>query len=145
MTLAPLKQARRGFDIDLLDGQANEDALVRHLLDTRVEVKFDDWCCGRNGRRATGNIALEYEQRCRDGVVRPSGIHPESTQAEILAINYDDEQWLWLPMATAQEYARRAIRDGRERWLGDGNNHHNALVPAVWFVQGPPADLEAVA
>lgn len=128
-------QARSGFDIDLLDGKVKEDAFIRLLTDTRYEVKFDDYCCGRNGRPRTANIALEFRQRCRDGEVRPSGVSSQSTRADVLAVEYDDGCWFIVPMERARELARKAIAEdpGRGRWIGDGGNHFNVLVPAEWF------------
>ena len=126
------------FDKDLREGQAREDAFVHVLLRSRVEHKRDRKCAD------TGNVAIEYEQRCRDGEIRPSGI--SITKAHRYAIEFFSERWLIVPVEDVKELARRAIREGRDRWIGDEGNHHNALVPIDWFL--PVAyqpTLEAVA
>ena len=119
------------FDIDLREGKAREDAFVHVLLRSRVEHKRD-----KKAAR-TGNLALEYEQRCSDGVVRPSGIM--ATEAQFWAHEYASECWLVLPTETVKAITRRAIEAGKTAWIGDGKNHHNALVPIQWFVQSPKA------
>lgn len=115
------------FDKDLREGKAREDAFVHVLLRSTVEHKRDHKCV------QTGNIAIEYEQRCRDGEIRPSGIG--ATKAERYAIEYARERWMVLPTEDVKRLARRAIKDGRHRWIGDENNHHNALVPFGWFLE----------
>lgn len=110
-----------GFDKCLREGEAREDAFVDVLLRSKVEHKSD------RASRKTGNIAIEYQQRCRDGVLRGSGI--TITQAGRYAVEFDDDCWLLLPTERVKDLARRAIREGRHRWIGDGNNHHNALIP----------------
>lgn len=117
------------FDKDLREGQAREDAFVHVLLRSRVEHKRDHKCV------VTGNVAIEYEQRGRDGVVRNSGVG--NSEAERYAIEFAPECWLIIPTERVKALARRAIRAGRERWIGDGNNHHNALVPFGWFLEEP--------
>lgn len=117
------------FDKDLRDGQAREDAFVHVMLRARVEHKRDHKCV------ATGNIAIEYEQRCRDGLVHTSGI--AKTEADRYAIEFAPECWLVIPTERVKALAKRAIRAGRHRWIGDGNNHHNALVPFTWFLEEP--------
>jgi hypothetical protein len=124
------------FDKDLRFGEAREDAFINVLLRARVEHKSDRKCC------ETGNIAVEFEQRCRDGVVRPSGI--ALTKAERWAVEFDSECWLILPTNVVKAIAREAYDAGQHRWIGDGNNHHNVLVPIERFVVRPTASLEVV-
>ena len=125
------------FDKDLREGKAREDAFVYVLLRARVEHKRDHKCV------ETGNVAIEYEQKCRDGEVRPSGI--ALTKADRYAIEFAAECWLVLPTEHMKELAKRAIREGRHRWIGDGNNHHNALVPFIWLLDDGAAGQTALA
>lgn len=121
------------FDKDLRFGEAREDAFVHVLLRSRVEHKRDRKCA------FTGNVAVEYEQRFADGDIRPSGI--AVSRAGFYAIEYDAEHWLLLPLEALKELAREAIRQERDRWIGDGENHHNALIPFEWF--DPTSDRQA--
>ena len=115
------------FDIDLRQGEAREDAFVHVLLKSRVEHKHDK----KAGR--TGNIAVELAQKCKDGLVRPSGVN--ATEAERWAIEYAPECWLILPTSRVRALAMLAMNNGLAQWIGDGGNHHNALVPIEWFVR----------
>lgn len=121
-----------GFDIDLRYGEAREDAFVHVLLRSKVEVKSD------RKARETGNVAVEYEQVGTDGQARPSGI--ATTEADWYAVEYDAGRWQLIETAQLKELARRAIRANRHKWIGDNDEHHNALVPLQWFV----APLEPV-
>ena len=125
------------FDKDLREGQAREDAFVHTLLRSRVEHKRDKKCAD------TGNVAIEYEQVCRDGEKRKSGI--SITEADRYAIEFSPERWLIVPVEDVKELARLAIAEGRHRWIGDNNNHHNALVPLEWFFNVDQPQLKAVA
>lgn len=126
------------FDKDLREGKAREDAFVHVLLRARVEHKRDKKAVD------TGNLAIEYEQRCRDGEIRGSGI--AITKADRYAIEFAPECWLVLPTERVKEMTRLAIKEGRHRWIGDGNNHHNALVPFTWLLsEGRSNHLQEVA
>lgn len=127
MTYAP------DFDKDLRFGEAREDAFVHVLLRSRVEHKTDRKCV------ETGNVAVEYEQRCRDGEIRKSGI--SLSKADRYAIEFVPDRWLIIPLDELKMLARRAIQEGKHKWIGDGNNHHNALVPFAWFRE-VPGDIE---
>ena len=122
------------FDIDLREGKAREDAFVHILLRSRVEHKHD-----KKARR-TGNIAIEFEQRSSDGEIWPSGV--SITTAEYQATEYAPACWLLTPTEDYKALARRAIREGKHRWVGDGENHHNALVPIEWFVRLKTEDVK---
>lgn len=115
------------FDIDLREGQAREDAFVHVLLRSRVEHKRD-----KKAAR-TGNVAIEVAQLCRDGQHRDAGVMV--TNAESFAIEFFPECWLLLPTEYVRQLARRAMQENRHRWIGNGNNHLNALVPIEWFVR----------
>lgn len=117
--------ARAGFDIDLADGQANENALAEILALTageRIEVKTDYWAA------RTGNVAIEYRQHGR-----PSGI--STTTAEWWALHLVSLGWFVVETERLKALARQAIRTGRHKRIGDGNNFDNALVPVEWLVR----------
>ncbi len=113
--------ARSGFDIDLRDGQAREDAFVHVFLKARVEHKSDEKC------RYTGNLFVEYEQHGR-----PSGI--AVTEADWWATEFDDDSWVIIPTERMKELARRAVQEGRAAAGGDDDNYKGALVPIEWVV-----------
>ena len=114
------------FDADLLPGNVREDAFARVLCSARFEHKRD------YKATETGNIAIEYQVR-KGEAVEDSGI--AITTAEWWVIEFAPSCRLVLPTETVKRLARVAIRDGRHRWIGDGNNHHNALVPFEWFLR----------
>lgn len=118
------------FDIDLREGKAREDAFVHVLLRSQVEHKRD-----KKAAR-TGNVAVEIAQLCSDGVHRPSGIM--STTAQFWAVEFCPECWLLLPTEYVRSLAHRAKGMNLDRWIGDGNNHLNVLIPIEWFVRGQP-------
>lgn len=115
------------FDCDLREGKARENAFVHVLLRSRVEHKRD-----KKAAR-TGNIAIEVAQLCSDGEHRNSGVMV--TTAESFAIEFFPECWLLLPTEYVRNLARRAMDEDRHRWIGDNNNHLNALIPIEWFVR----------
>lgn len=114
------------FDIDLRHGEAREEAFVHVLLRSRVEHKRDKKAF------STGNVAVEIKQKCSDGIVRPSGIM--ATTAEFWAVEYFQECWLILPTEYVRSLADAAIAEEKAAWIGDGDNHFNALIPLGWFV-----------
>lgn len=126
------KKPYETFDVDLRDGKAREDAFVHVLLRSRVEHKRDFLCV------ETGNLAIEYQQKDRDGLVRPSGI--SITEADYYAFEFLENRWMLVLTAELKNLTRRAIKDGRHKWIGDGNNHHNALVPIGWLIREGAAD-----
>lgn len=65
-----------------------------------------------------------------------------ATTAQFFAVEFFPECWLILPTEYVRNLARRAMRMDLHRWIGDGGNHLNALVPIEWFVRlPPPAEL----
>ena len=116
-------KARSGFDVDLRDGEAREDAFVYTFLRARVEHKSDEAC------RRTGNVFIEYRQKGR-----PSGI--AVTTAERWAIEYDGDCWLVVPTPRLKAITRLAYRDPKKRVKGgDGNQYDGVLVPVEWLVR----------
>lgn len=114
--------AREGFDIDLLEGKAREDAFAHLITRARVEVKSD-----RIARR-TGNVFVEYEQKSR-----PSGIL--TTTADWWTFEVNDECYLFVPTARVKAVARyvydtypERVKDG-----GDFNRYRGVLVPVDWL------------
>ena len=117
------------FDIDLRDGKAREDAFVEVMLRSKVEHKRD-----KKAAR-TGNVAIEITQTLRSGDTVPSGVMV--TTAERFAIEFFPECWLVLPTEYVRKLARLGAQQDRKKWIGDGNNHLNVLVPIEWFVKLP--------
>ena len=62
--LAPSKENRKKFDIDLEYGQVREQLVADMLQDKKIEVKSE-----RDMWQRTGNIAIEYQS-----YGKPSGI-----------------------------------------------------------------------
>lgn len=115
--------ARAGFDIDLLDGKAREDAFAYVLLKAKVEHKSDEKC------RITGNVFVEYRQKGR-----PSGL--ATTTAEWWAIEFDKDSWLLMPTERLRALARQAYKDPRRRVSGgDNNQYEGVLIPVEWLVR----------
>lgn len=124
------------FDGDLAEGKVAEDAFARILLGTRElwEHKKDRQCS------QTGNVAIEFEtSRFPDGAGDrwPSGI--AVCEAYWFVIEFAAEQRLVMPTEAVKDVARVALRDGRDRWIGDNHRFHNVLVPVGWFVATPKA------
>ncbi|MGH9380673.1 MAG: hypothetical protein ACRD2Z_08690 [Thermoanaerobaculia bacterium] len=120
------------FDKDLRFGEAREDAFVHVLLRSRIEHKSDRQC------QSTGNLAIEFEQVCRDGQTRGSGI--QLTEADRMVFEYADDCWLVVPTGVVKALARRAYAQGKHKWMGDGDNHHCVLIPIERFVHRPPVE-----
>lgn len=120
--------ARKGWDIDLADGEARENAFRDVLLRRYVEHKRDFKCA------STGNIAVEYETSAEPNGVGdrwPSGI--AVTTSDLWAVEYAPEAWLLLRTQVMKGFAREAIRRDLHRWIGDDSRYHNALIPFHWF------------
>jgi hypothetical protein len=125
--------AREGFDKDLLFGQAREDAFLRRVLGgTYLEHKSDQRA------RETGNLFIEYETSTHSrglGEIRPSGI--SVTKAELWAIEFDDDSWIFCPTERIRHLKDEAVHRAMTVWGGDYNRFHGALVPLVWVVRAP--------
>ncbi len=117
------------FDIDLRDGKAREDAFVHVMLRSKVEHKRD-----KKAAR-TGNIAVEIAQTNRNGETVDAGVNV--TTAQFWAVEYFPECWLILPVEYVKKLARLGSQQDRSKWIGDGGNHLNVLVPIEWFVRLP--------
>lgn len=117
------------FDIDLRDGKAREDAFVHVMLRSKVEHKRD-----KKAAR-TGNIAIEIAQTLRNGDTVDAGVM--ASTAEFFAVEYAPECWLVLPTEYVRTLARLGAQQDRKRWIGDGGNHLNVLIPIEWFVKLP--------
>lgn len=119
--------ARSGFDIDLLEGKAREDAFAYVILKARIEHKCDEKC------RVTGNIFIEYRQKGR-----PSGI--SVTTADWWAIEYDENCWILIPTKRLKALARRVAADVKRRVKGGDNNQYDGiLIPIEWLVRAVKA------
>lgn len=122
------------FDTDLLEGKARQDAFARLLCTARFEHKRDYLA------KDTGNIAVEFQTRKGDEIVA-SGI--SITTAEWWVVEYDDDCRLVVPTEHVKRLARLAIKANKSAWIGDGNNHRNALVPFHWFLKPPLSEVSA--
>lgn len=121
------------FDIDLLAGKVSEDSVARLLCSTRFEVKLDRLAA------ITGNLAVEYEVKKGEQIER-SGI--SITTAEWWIVEFSKKSFLVFHVDIVKRLARLAIKQGRHKWIGDGGNHHNALVPFFWFLRAEPSEVE---
>lgn len=117
------------FDIDLREGKAREDAFVNVMLRAKVEHKRD-----KKAAR-TGNVAIEIAQKLRNGDHEESGVM--CSTAGYFAVEYFPECWLILPTEYVRKLARLGVQQDRHKWIGDGGNHLNVLVPIEWFVKLP--------
>lgn len=127
-------QSRHGFDIDLRDGQAKEDAVARLLMGTgpRVEVKTD------HKALMTGRVFLEFEQAGPpSNQPRPSGV--AITVAEWWAtvlMDHDRIHGVLLnPTAYLRELGRAAYRKGYTAKGGDNDRYRGVLVPLGWLLK----------
>jgi len=127
-------QSRRGFDVDLRDGQMMEGELSRILAlgGDRIEVKTD------HKAHETGRLFLEFEQAGPPSfVTRPSGV--AITVAEWwVHILMDGEHILAVlinPTEHVKAIGRIAYRKGMEAKGGDDDLYRGVLVPLAWFLR----------
>lgn len=116
--------ARAGFDIDLRDGKAREDAFAYVVLRARVEVKSDQIA------RRTGNVFVEYQQKGR-----PSGI--ATTEADWWAFEVNDDCFVLVPTERVKlvaDYVMANCPDKRKDG-GDYNMYKGVAVPVNWLLQ----------
>jgi hypothetical protein len=122
--------ARKGFDKDLLDGQAREDAFVRTMFrGAYIEHKLDEKA------RETGNLCIEFEtSKLPDGFgeKEPSGV--SVCESERWAQEFDEDCWVLLPTSRI----RRLVGPAWKVWGGDHNRFHLALIPWRWLLKPPP-------
>lgn len=116
--------ARRGFDLDLRDGESAENRLLDIIQSGNglVEVKSD-----KQAQR-TGNIFVELEYRGQ-----PSGL--TSTEAEWWAYEVDED--VFVLMKT--ERLRKLARVRRKLPGGDHDMSTGVLLPLTKLVGGPNA------
>lgn len=115
--------SRSGFDVDLREGEAREDAFVYTFLKARVEHKCDMKC------KTTGNIFIEYES-----FGKPSGIAVST--ADYFAIEYDESSWLIIPTTKLKSFARLAYKEASRRVNGgDNDKSKGVLVPITWLIR----------
>ena len=116
--------AREGWDKDLRDGKAREDAFVHTLLGDKVEVKSDGIA------RRTHRVFIEYAQRSkRDGRWRPSGIVVST--AHRWAIEVAPGCWVIVPRVHLAAVVQRLWRERPDlrKEGGDYNGYRGVLVP----------------
>ena len=107
----------QGFDIDLLNGQAIENALREILVDPTLEVKDERRKCPH-----TGNIFVEYTQ-----YGRPSGI--QITSAKYWAVCYAEGCFLIVPVHYLKRIADRKWKRGHMVNGGDYDMYRGVLIP----------------
>ena len=112
--------ARKGFDLDLRDGQAAENKLLDIIQSGNglVEVKSDKLA------RQTGNVYVETQYRGN-----PSGI--TSTEADWWAIEVDDD--VFVLMKT--DRLRELIKYRRDMPGGDNDWSKGKLLPVERLVR----------
>lgn len=127
-------QSRKGFDIDLREGIANEDSLAAILRSggPRVEVKTD------NKALSTGRVFLEFEQAGPPTYKpRPSGV--AITVAEWWATILTDKDCIHGILLNTVEHLRSlgrvAYRKGYTAKGGDFDMYRGVLVPLGWFLK----------
>jgi hypothetical protein len=123
-------QARRGWDLDLRDGVEREAAFGNVARLGLVEHKRDF------GYQRTGNLYVEFSQRCSDGVWRRSGI--ATTEAEHWAFEFLPNHWLLVPTGRLLQIARRVYLEQPQRVVfgGDNNGTKGVLIPMAMLVKG---------
>ncbi len=120
------------FDLDLAAGKLREDAFGRLLCSTRFEHKRDYWAV------RSGNLAIEIEQKQKNGEVKPVLM---TNTSEWWALEYREDCRLVLPKDFIHKLVAHALTAKLTKWIGDGHNHHNALIPFSWFLN-PPWSVE---
>lgn len=121
MTSGP---SRRGFDIDLREGEVHEGELARilALVGPRIEVKTD------HKAAHTGNVFVEYAQPTgRSGIA--------ATTAEWWAFNIVGQCIVIVATERLRALARRAWHENRKTRGGDYNRYHGVLVPVEWLTR----------
>ena len=108
------------FRYDLEVGQEGERLVDALFKSKRIEVKRDSWV----GR--TGNIAIEYESRGK-----PSGIATSEAEYWIIIFSreYEDKVMLVLETKRLKEVARKYLKDGSVKYMGDSNTSKAVLIP----------------
>lgn len=113
-----------GFDVDLRDGKAREDAFAYIVLRARVEVKSD------RKAKDTGNVFVEFEQKGR-----PSGIRV--TTADWWAFEVNRDCFVLVPtvrvravMEWVMENHPHMVKRG-----GDFDNYMGVCVPVNWLLR----------
>lgn len=123
-------QARAGWDLDFRWGKESENKL-REIFGGEgitIEVKRDSQAL------RTGNIFIEVSHLTYDkNYEKPSGI--SVSEADVWAIEWREDRWMFLPREHLMEYVNRAKKEGRMKWGGDYNRSYGALIPLKWMVK----------
>lgn len=127
-------QSRRGFDLDLRDGQMKEGELGRILAlgGSHIEVKTD------YKASQTGNVFVEYEQAGPPSfVARPSGV--AITVAEWWVTVLMDQEAVQCVLVNPTEYIKKVGRIALGKGLtskgGDNDLYRGVLVPLGWLLR----------
>ena len=114
--LAPSKENRKKFDIDLEYGQVREQQVADMLQDKKIEVKSE-----RDVWQKTGNIAIEYES-----YGKPSGINATESDYWFHNLCIGDETFATLVFDTAS--LKRIISNlDKKRSVSGGDNNASRM------------------
>ena len=117
-----------GFDVDLREGQAREDALVHVFLRAKVEVKRD------RRARTSGKVFIEFHDHQKTGGRGgPSGLN--ITTAHYWALEYDDHCWVIVPTERLKALCDRAAYERGTVRGGDYDRSEGVLIPLQWLVR----------
>ncbi len=123
--------ARKGFDLDLRDGQMSERAFGHVLWGPRTEIKRDEKAA------QTENLFVEFMQPDGRGGMVPSGILV--TTADQWAFHVGgDLCWIVVPTPRLKELYEEARAKNKVAWGGDGKQYLGALVPKHWVTSRKP-------
>lgn len=127
-------KSRKGFDIDLREGQATERALKRLLMGhgPLIEVK-SEWKA-----TSTGNVFLEFEQAGPPTFQpRPSGVAITVSHWWATAFMDGGDAFAYVIRKSddIRALGRKAYREGRVKPGGDDDLYRGVLVPVEWLLK----------
>jgi len=126
--------SRKGFDIDLRDGQLMEGKVARLLAEAGplIEVKAD------HKALTTGRVFLEFEQAGPPTFQpRPSGLAVTTAEwwVTVLVDGNVIRAVLLHPTTFVRALGRIAFRKGYHAKGGDNDLYRGVLVPLGWFLR----------
>ena len=114
--LAPSKENRKKFDIDLEYGQVREQLVADMLQDKKIEVKSE-----RDMWQRTGNIAIEYQS-----YGKPSGIDATESDYWFHNLCIGDDTFCTLVFNT--ESLKKIIKNlDYKRYVSGGDNNASRM------------------
>jgi hypothetical protein len=120
--------ARKGFDIDLRDGEFRQSKFAGMMRFGKVEHKRDYIAI------RTGNVFVELSQRLASGERVPSGFN--ITIAEWWAFEFLDGRWLVIRTSELKPFVEAAYLacNGQLVRGGDNNDYWGVLIPLSKFL-----------